>query len=73
MLQEIPYFRLGEAMPDAVARLLSSMPVLKPVIPDPGHAASSWSTRRTWRSAFVAGVRGVGEPGPYNLAGGRQR
>ena len=36
MLEEIPYFRLSEAMPDAVARLLGSMPVLKPVIPDPG-------------------------------------
>src|ERR687891_582265 len=36
MLQEIPYFRLGEAMPDGVARLLASVPALKPVIPDPG-------------------------------------
>src|SRR5215208_3217842 len=35
MLEEIPYFRLSEAMPDAVARLLASLPVLKPVIPDP--------------------------------------
>ena len=37
MLEEIPYYRLEEAMPDAVARLLGSLPVLKPVIPDPGH------------------------------------
>src|SRR3954471_23008258 len=36
MLEEIPYYRLEEAMPDSVARLLSSLPVLKPVIPDPG-------------------------------------
>src|SRR5215218_7572586 len=36
MLEEIPYYRLEEAMPDAVARLLGSLPVLKPVIPDPG-------------------------------------
>jgi nucleoside-diphosphate-sugar epimerase len=69
MLQEIPYYRLSEAMPEPVARLLGSLPVLKPVIPDPGvpfqlvHEADV-------ASAFVAGVRGVGEPGPYNLAGG---
>src|SRR5829696_8833253 len=36
MLEEIPYYRLSEAMPDTVARLLGSLPVLKPVIPDPG-------------------------------------
>jgi UDP-glucose 4-epimerase len=69
MLQEIPYFKLGEAMPDAVARLLSSLPVLKPVIPDPGTRFQLVHEEDVAR-AFVAGVRGVGEPGPYNLAGG---
>jgi nucleoside-diphosphate-sugar epimerase len=69
MLQEIPYFRLGEAMPDAVARLLRSLPVLKPVIPDPGTRFQLVHEDDVAR-AFVAGVRGVGEPGPYNLAGG---
>jgi UDP-glucose 4-epimerase len=69
MLQELPYFRLGEAMPDAVARLLGSLPVLKPVIPDPGTRFQLVHEEDV-ASAFVAGVRGVGEPGPYNLAGG---
>jgi UDP-glucose 4-epimerase len=69
MLQEIPYFRLGEAMPDSVARLLASLPVLKPVIPDPGTPFQLVHEEDVAR-AFVAGVRGVGEPGPYNLAGG---
>jgi UDP-glucose 4-epimerase len=69
MLQEIPYFRLGEAMPDAVARLLGSVPVLKPVLPDPGTRFQLVHEEDVAR-AFVAGVRGVGEPGPYNLAGG---
>src|SRR5687768_1737901 len=36
MLQEIPYYRLSQAMPERVARLLGSMPSLKPVIPNPG-------------------------------------
>src|SRR3954467_8326876 len=35
-LGETPYYKLSEAMPDPVSRLLSSMPVLKPVVPDPG-------------------------------------
>jgi nucleoside-diphosphate-sugar epimerase len=69
MLEEIPYFRLGEAMPDAVVRLLSSVPALKPVIPDPGARFQLVHSEDVAR-AFVAGVRGVGEPGPYNLAGG---
>jgi len=69
MLQEIPYFRLGEAMPDAVARLLGSLPVLRPVLPDPGARFQLVHEDDVAR-AFVAGVRGLGEPGPYNLAGG---
>ena len=69
MLQEIPYFRLSEAMPDVVVRLLGSVPALKPVIPDPGARFQLVHSEDVAR-AFVAGVRGVGEPGPYNLAGG---
>src|SRR5437764_5552060 len=36
LLEEIPYFRFSEALPDPVRRFLSGMPVLKPVIPDAG-------------------------------------
>jgi UDP-glucose 4-epimerase len=68
MLEEIPYYRLEEAMPDAVARLLGSLPVLKPVIPDPG-VRFQLVHEDDVASAFVAAVRGLGEPGPYNLAG----
>jgi UDP-glucose 4-epimerase len=69
MLQEIPYYRLSQAMPERVARLLGSMPALKPVIPDPGTPFQLVHEDDVAR-AFVAGVRGLGEPGPYNLAGG---
>jgi UDP-glucose 4-epimerase len=69
MLHAIPYFRLGEAMPDAVVRLLGLLPALKPVIPDPGARFQLVHSEDVAR-AFVAGVRGVGEPGPYNLAAG---
>jgi UDP-glucose 4-epimerase len=69
MLEEIPYYRLGNAMPDPVARLLGSLPVLKPVIPDAGIRFQLVHEDDV-ASAFAAGVRGLGEPGPYNLAGG---
>jgi UDP-glucose 4-epimerase len=68
MLEEIPYYRLSEAMPDPVARLLDSLPALKPVIPDPGIRFQLVHEDDV-ASAFAAGVRGLGEPGPYNLAG----
>jgi UDP-glucose 4-epimerase len=67
LMEQIPYFRLGEALPDAVARLLASMPILKPVIPDVG-VRFQFVHEDDVASAFVAGVHGRGEPGPYNLA-----
>jgi UDP-glucose 4-epimerase len=68
LLDEMPYYRLSGAVPDAVVGLLSSMPILKPVIPDPGTRFQLVHEDDV-AAAFVAGVRGVGEPGPYNLAG----
>jgi UDP-glucose 4-epimerase len=68
LLEEIPYVRLSEAMPDAVIRLLGFMPMLRPVIPDPGTRFQLVHEDDV-ASAFVAGVLGKGPPGPYNLAG----
>ena len=68
MLEEIPYYRLSEAMPDAVTRLVGLMPALRPVIPDPG-VRFQLVHEDDVASAFMAGVAGRGEPGPYNLAG----
>jgi len=68
LLDEIPYIRLSEAMPDAVRSLLSSMPILRPVIPDPGTRFQLVHEDDV-AAAFLAGVQGRGEPGPYNLAG----
>jgi len=68
LLDEIPYMKLSDAMPDAVRSLLSSMPILKPVIPDPGIRFQLVHEDDV-ASAFLAGVQGKGAPGPYNLAG----
>jgi UDP-glucose 4-epimerase len=66
-LEEIPYYRLSEAMPEPVRRLVAMMPVLRPVIPDPG-VHFQLVHEDDVASAFVAGTLGRGEPGPYNLA-----
>jgi UDP-glucose 4-epimerase len=68
LLEELPYFRIGDQLPDAVSNLLASMPILKPVIPDPGTPFQLVHEDDV-ASAFVAGVLGRGSPGPYNLAG----
>ena len=53
---------MSQAMPDPVRRLLSGMPVLKPVIPDPGIPFQLVHEDDV-AQAFVAGVHGKGEPG----------
>jgi nucleoside-diphosphate-sugar epimerase len=68
MIEEIPYVRMSQAMPDAVRRLLGVMPILRPVIPDPG-VPFQLVHEDDVAQAFVAGVQGRGEPGAYNLAG----
>jgi UDP-glucose 4-epimerase len=68
LLEQIPYYSLGEQLPDAVVRLLSSVPMLKPVIPDAGGRFQLVHEDDV-ASAFVGGTLGRGEPGPYNLAG----
>jgi UDP-glucose 4-epimerase len=68
MLGAIPYIKLGEKLPGAVRRLFDVMPVLKPVLPDPGvpfqlvhHDDVADAMRRA--------ALGRGDPGIYNLAG----
>src|SRR3989440_9264116 len=62
LMEEIPYYQLSERMPDFVTRALSSMPFLKPVIPDVG-ARFQFVHEDDVAAAFVAGALGKGEPG----------
>jgi UDP-glucose 4-epimerase len=64
----LPYIRLSERMPDAFVRLLSGMPVLRPVLPDTGLRFQLVHEDDV-AAAFAAAVTGRGSPGAYNLAG----
>ena len=63
----LPYFGLSERMPSAVLRLLELMPILKPVLPDPG-VPFQLVHHDDVAAAFTAAVLGRGTPGVYNLA-----
>jgi nucleoside-diphosphate-sugar epimerase len=66
-MRQLPYFQIGERLPDPVLRFLQGMPALKPVVPDAGPAFQLVHEDDV-ASAFVAGTLGRGSPGPYNLA-----
>jgi nucleoside-diphosphate-sugar epimerase len=68
LIEEIPYVQLGEKLPRPVMKLLGSMPLLKPVIPDPGLPFQLVHEDDV-ATALVAAVEGKGKPGTYNLAG----
>lgn len=68
LIEQIPYVQLSERMPEAVIRLLSLMPALKPVVPDTGMPFQLVHEDDV-ASAFVAAALGKGSPGAYNLAG----
>jgi nucleoside-diphosphate-sugar epimerase len=68
LIENIPYVSMRQRLPGAVRQLFDVMPILRPVIPDPGvpfqlvHAADV-------ASALRAAIEGRGEAGVYNLAG----
>ena len=68
LLENIPYLQLSERMPAAALRALELMPVLKPVIPDPG-VRFQLVHHDDIATALRAAVLGRGSPGVYNLAG----
>ncbi|MDP9068408.1 MAG: NAD-dependent epimerase/dehydratase family protein [Actinomycetota bacterium] len=67
LIENIPYVQLGEKLPDPVRKLVGTIPLLRPVIPDPGvpfqlvHADDV-------AQALLAAIRGGRVPGTYNLA-----
>jgi UDP-glucose 4-epimerase len=68
LIEAIPYVRLGDKLPGAVRNLFDQVPVLKPVIPDPG-VPFQLVHHDDVAQALKAAVLGRGEPGVFNLAG----
>jgi nucleoside-diphosphate-sugar epimerase len=68
LLNSIPYVTLAERLPGAVRALFDQVPILKPVLPDPG-VPFQLVHHDDVAAALVAAVLGRGEPGVYNLAG----
>jgi UDP-glucose 4-epimerase len=68
MVDNVPYVRISEQLPGAVRRLFDVVPMLKPVIPDPG-VPYQLVHHDDVATAIRAAIQGHGEPGVYNLAG----
>ncbi len=68
LVNQIPYVRWSEKLPSAVRALFDVVPILKPVLPDPG-VPFQLVHHDDVATALRAGVLGRGEPGAYNLAG----
>jgi UDP-glucose 4-epimerase len=68
LIDSLPYTQISERLPTAVLGLLDGVPILKPVLPDPG-IPFQLVHHDDVASAMRAAVLGRGRPGVYNLAG----
>jgi UDP-glucose 4-epimerase len=68
LLDSLPYTQISERLPAAVLRLLDGVPILRPVLPDPG-VPFQLVHHDDVASAMRAAVLGRGKSGVYNLAG----
>ena len=68
LIDSIPFIQLSDKLPGAVRALFDQVPVLKPVLPDPG-VPFQLVHHDDVAAALRAAVVGKGTPGVYNLAG----
>jgi nucleoside-diphosphate-sugar epimerase len=68
LIDSLPYTQISERLPGPVLSLLDGVPILRPVLPDPG-VPFQLVHHDDVASAMRAGVLGRGKPGVYNLAG----
>jgi nucleoside-diphosphate-sugar epimerase len=68
LIDSLPYTQISGRLPGPVRSLLESVPVLRPVLPDPG-VPFQLVHHDDVASAIRACVLGRGKPGVYNLAG----
>ncbi|MGC2374754.1 MAG: NAD-dependent epimerase/dehydratase family protein [Solirubrobacteraceae bacterium] len=71
LIDSLPYTQISERLPEPARRLLDGVPILKPVLPDPG-VPFQLVHHDDVASAMRAAVLGRGTPGAYNLAGAGQ-
>ncbi|MFZ1155578.1 MAG: NAD-dependent epimerase/dehydratase family protein [Solirubrobacteraceae bacterium] len=71
LIDSLPYTQVSERLPGSVRRLLDGVPILKPVLPDPG-VPFQLVHHDDVASAMRAAVLDRGAPGVYNLAGSGQ-
>ena len=67
LIYSLPYTQISERLPGPVLSLLDGVPILKPVLPDPG-VPFQLVHHDDVASAMRAAVLGRGAPGAYNLA-----
>jgi UDP-glucose 4-epimerase len=68
LIDSLPYTQISGRLPGPVLSLLEGVPILRPVLPDPG-VPFQLVHHDDVASAMRAGVLGRGKPGVYNLAG----
>jgi len=68
LIDSLPYTQISERLPGPVLSLLEGVPILKPVLPDPG-VPFQLVHHDDVASAIRAATLGRGAPGVYNLAG----
>ena len=68
LIDQIPFMRWGDRLPGAVRALFDQVPILRPVLPDPG-VPFQLVHHDDVATALRAAVQGKGSPGIYNLAG----
>ncbi|MGH3118795.1 MAG: NAD-dependent epimerase/dehydratase family protein, partial [Gaiellales bacterium] len=67
LVEEIPYVKMTEMLPERAKRFVGNLPALRPVVPDPGTPFQLVHEDDV-ASALLAATLGAGEPGAYNLA-----
>jgi len=68
LIDSLPYTQISARLPAPVLGLLDGVPILKPVLPDPG-VPFQLVHHDDVASAMRAAVLGRGAPGVYNIAG----
>lgn len=67
LIEKIPFLKWGEKVPAKLVKIAGAVPLLRPVIPDPGFPFQIVHEDDVAQALMLA-VRGAGAPGTYNLA-----